>query len=343
MASESRTLDRVDRQILHALQLAPRAPFARLAIVLGVSEQTVARRFQRMRTTGVVRVLALPDPTGTPDTTYWTLRIGCRPGAAAALADALARRPDTGWVSIDAGGAEITCQATVSAGRAGLLHHLPRASSVLAFSAHQVLHRFTGRGEADWIATGAELGEDQRAALAPDGPAAGEARPGVRVEAADAPLLDALARDGRASWATLAAATGWTQRQAAQRVTALTAAGAVYFHLDVADEAVGVHAIANLWVTVAPADLATVGARLADHTEAAHVAAITGAANLMAAVRCPDAAALYRYLTTKVADIGAIRTVETVPQLTRVKQSHFLVENGLVRDPDIDRRRAVRR
>jgi DNA-binding Lrp family transcriptional regulator len=331
VATESRTLDRVDRQILHALQLAPRAPFARLATVLEVSEQTVARRYQRMRTTGVVRVLALPDPTGTPGTTYWTLRIGCRPGAAAALADALARRHDTGWVSIDAGGAEITCQATVGPDRAGLLHQLPRASTVLTFSAHQVLHRFTGRGEADWVAPGEQLDEHRRSLLTEDAPHGGGAR--VRVEAADAPLLDALARDGRASWATLAAATGSTQRQVAQRVTTLITGGALYFHLDVADAAVGVHALANLWITAAPADLAAVGARLADHTEVSHVAAMTGSANVMAAVRCRDAAELYRYLTTKMAAVDGIRTVETVPQLTRVKQAHFRIENGLVRDP----------
>ena len=50
MAPESHTLERTDRQILHALQIAPRAPFARIATVLGVSEQTVARRTNPERT-----------------------------------------------------------------------------------------------------------------------------------------------------------------------------------------------------------------------------------------------------------------------------------------------------
>ena len=86
MATDSLTLDRIDRQILHALQISPRAPFARIASVLDVSEQTVARRFQRMRTHGVVRITALPDPAHQPHTASWTLRIGCRPGSAAGLA-----------------------------------------------------------------------------------------------------------------------------------------------------------------------------------------------------------------------------------------------------------------
>ncbi|MFF5078822.1 Lrp/AsnC family transcriptional regulator [Actinoplanes sp. NPDC000266] len=336
MATESRVLDHIDRQILHALHLSPRAPFARVAAVIGVSEQTVARRYQRMRGAGIVRVLARPDPSKMPGTTYWTLRIGCRPGTAPGLADALARRGDTAWISIGAGGAEITCSAVVSAGQGGLLHHLPRASNVLTFSAHQILHRFAGRGEVDWVATGHELGPDQQAALIEGATVLGHAAPldsDARVEPADQPLLDALARDGRASWASLAAATGWTQRQVAQRVAVLTGNGAIFFDLDVADTAIGILASANLWFTIAPAHLAAVGARLADHHQLSFAAAVSGSANLMAAARCRDAAALYRYLTTEVAAIDGIHSVETVPQLTRVKQAHFLIENGMVRDP----------
>ncbi|WP_030440151.1 AsnC family transcriptional regulator [Actinoplanes subtropicus] len=329
MAPESRAIDRVDRQILHALQIAPRAPFARIATVLGVSEQTVARRYQRMRGAGIVRVLARQEPTHRPKASYWSLRIGCRPGTAEALADALARRGDTSWISIGAGGAEVTCQAEVE-GDSGLLHHLPRASTVLTFSAHQMLHHFPGRGEIDWILPDNDVTAEQRLFLA-EGPAprSGDAR----AEPTDRPLLDELSRDGRASWATLAAATGWSQRQVAHRVGELVGSRAIYFHLDVADELIGVHTAANLWFTVAPAHLASVGARLADHAELAFVAAVTGSANLMAAARTPDARALYTYITTKVAAIEGIHNVEIVPSLIRVKQSHSVMVGGLVREP----------
>ena len=341
MATDSLTLDRLDRQILHALQISPRAPFARIATVLAVSEQTVARRYQRMRTHGVVRVLVRPDPTHQPATTSWTLRIGCRPGTALAIADALARRPDTAWVSIGAGGAEVTCQADIDDERGvreGLLYQLPRASNVLTFSAHQLLHRFVGRGEVDWVARGHELDDEQRAALVEGALLVAHPEPeyaddGVHVEPADQPLLTVLERDGRASWATLAEAAGWTQRQAAHRVTELVTTGAIFFHLDVAHEAIGLRSVASLWFTVAPADLATVGARLADHGELAFAAAVTGQTNIMASALCPDPAALYRYITTKVAAIDGVRTVETVPQLARVKHARFLVDGGRLREP----------
>ena len=164
-------------------------------------------------------------------------------------------------------------------------------------------------------------------------PRLGEARGEARTVPADRPLIDELTRDGRASWAALAAATGWSQRQVAHRVGELVGSGAIFFHLDVADVLVGMHTAANLWFTVAPAHLASVGARLADHAELAFVAAVTGSANLMAAARTPDARELYRYLTTKVAAIEGIQNVEIVPTLTRVKQSHSLMVGGLVREP----------
>jgi len=334
VATDSLTLDRIDRQILHALQIAPRAPFARIATALEVSEQTVARRFQRMRTHGVVRVTALPEPTHQPSTASWTLRIGCRPGSAAGLADALARRSDTAWVSIGAGGAEVSCQANIDDTRGvtdGLLYHLPRASSVLTFSAHQMLHRFAGRGEIDWISRGTPLSDEQQRTLSEGTltPSGGNAT----ITPDDHRLIGALSRDGRAGWATLAEASGLTQRQAANRIAELIVSGAVFFHVDVAHEVIGLRSVAALWFTVAPADLASVGARLADHLEIAFAGAMTGQTNIMASALCASPAELYRYITTKVAAIDGVRTVETVPQLTRVKQAFFLLENGRLRDP----------
>jgi DNA-binding Lrp family transcriptional regulator len=328
---KSPTIDDTDRRILHALHVAPRAPFSRIGEVLDVSEQTVARRYQRMRTTRLIRVLGRIDPYRLPGTTAWTLRIGCRPGTAAAMADALARRPDTSWVGVGAGGAELTCQVTVTeaaAGQESLLHHLPRASNVLTFTAHQMLHRFSGRGEADWVTTGFRLTEEQRDRLRDPAPASD-----ATVTPADRPLLTALLQDGRASYAALAAATGWSQRQVATRVSALSASGALFFDVDSATTAIGYRAIATLWFTVAPAHLVAVGSQLADHQELAFAGAVTGLANLMASAVCRDAEALYQYLTTRVGAIEEVRAVETIPLMTRFKQAYFRVDNGLLRDP----------
>src|SRR5690348_14727934 len=138
---ESADLDALSHQIIHALQLDGRASFNRIATVLGVSEQTVARRYRRMRADGIIRVVGLLDPSRLGQTMS-TVRIQCRPGTATKLADALARRADVAWLSLTAGGTEIVCSVrSITAERRDelLLQRLPSTSAVLGVSAHSTL------------------------------------------------------------------------------------------------------------------------------------------------------------------------------------------------------------
>jgi DNA-binding Lrp family transcriptional regulator len=48
-------------------------------------------------------------------------------------------------------------------------------------------------------------------------------------------------------------------------------------------------------------------------------AAVAGRANIYASVACADAAGLYRYLTTRIATLPGVQTVETAPVLRTVK------------------------
>jgi hypothetical protein len=48
---ENTSWDDLDRQLVHALTVTPRAPFKQIADVLGVSDQTIARRFRKLTAT----------------------------------------------------------------------------------------------------------------------------------------------------------------------------------------------------------------------------------------------------------------------------------------------------
>ncbi len=61
MERESLTLDKLDLQLLSALEIDGRASFSRIAAVLDVSDQTVARRYRRLCAEGGLRVVALRD------------------------------------------------------------------------------------------------------------------------------------------------------------------------------------------------------------------------------------------------------------------------------------------
>src|SRR4051794_20900755 len=160
-------IDVIDRQIVHAMQVDGRAPFSRVATVLGVSEQTVARRWRRLRADGVVRVLGLTTPEATEPN--WFVPVRVQPAAAGGVAAALAGRPDVSWVSLTAGGAEITCSTRPRTPRqrdALLLDRLPRTVQVIDLTAFSVLHAFVG-GAYEWTGFEDPLTEEQIAELSP--------------------------------------------------------------------------------------------------------------------------------------------------------------------------------
>jgi DNA-binding Lrp family transcriptional regulator len=317
-------LDLLDRQIIHALIIDGRAPFSRIAMLLGVSEQTVARRYRRIRSAGIVRVVGLPDSRrlGQSD---WFVRLQCVPDAAAGVAEALARRSDTSWVSLTSGGTEITCVVRPTDGNNRqdlLLRQLPTSRRIVSISAQSLLHMFRG-GDAHWPGATQALTAEQAASMAAPLPAAGPAAKGLGPD--DRVLLAELARDGRLSYADLAQATHWHESTVRRRVEELRAAGLLYLDVDVDEAAYGIATHANLYLSVAPARLEAVGSALAEHPEVPYVAATTGRSNLGATVLCRDDHALYRYLTERIASIDGVTGLEVVPVIRVVKRAATVV------------------
>ncbi|WP_327067841.1 Lrp/AsnC family transcriptional regulator [Kitasatospora sp. NBC_01250] len=322
---DSDTFDRIDRELVHALQLNARAPFSRIAAVLGVSDQTVARRYTRLRGSGRIRVLGLTHPEALGEV-RWHVRVQCTPDAASSVAEALARRNDTSWVTLSSGGTEINCSTRAHPDQADhslLLQRLPRTPSVVGVTAHCVLHTFFGGAMSMVMKTDtlsaeqvAALGPLPAAATVPTGPPSG---PPPVLDAADRRLLDALAVDGRTPPAELAAATGWSLSTVRRRLEELEACGVLYYDLEVHWRLFGVRAQTMLWLSVAPAELAATGTALAEHPEVAYACATTGATNLHAVVLTRDAQALYTYLTTRIASLPAVRQLETAPTMRLVK------------------------
>jgi DNA-binding Lrp family transcriptional regulator len=339
---ESAAVDGVDRQILHVLQLQPRASFTRVSGTIGVSEQTVARRYRRLRGDGVVRVVGLVDSSrlGQND---WVVRVTCRPDSSLKLGQALARRDDVSWVTLGAAGSELMCSVRSRSQEQRdelLLQRLPSTAPVLGISAHAVMHRFAGSGP-DWQGFGDQLTAAQLSSLQDGlpGRSAGSDQP-VTLEAEDQPMLDLLASDGRAGYAALATATGWSEGRVARRLEALHQHGTLYFDVDIATRMLGFTVTSYLWLTVEPALLGELGQQLAEHPEVPFCAAVTGTSNLLASVVCRDIEALYQYVSTRVGALRGVRQIEVSPELRRLKQAGSLLEGPRLADPPpIPRRR----
>ncbi|MCX4781144.1 Lrp/AsnC family transcriptional regulator [Streptomyces sp. NBC_01264] len=324
-------LDLLDRSLVQALTIDGRAPFSRLAEVLGVSDQTVVRRYRRLRTTGLIRVVGLPLGSRVGLFESW-LRVQCAPDAALPVAEALARRPDIAWVTLGSGGTEIHCMTRARTRQdrdALLLEKLPRTRRVTGVSAHTILRKFFGGPDA-WVGLDV-LGPDQAAAL--ERPAADPGPQRCVLDEAELALLSVLGRDGRAGYPELARSSGLSESTARRRLERLREVGAVFFDVEFVPALFGYEAEATIVLTVPPARLAQVGAALAGHREVAFAAAVTGAASLMAVVVCRDTDALYTYLTERIGAVDGVGQVEVIPALRSVKRAGMLVEDGRLVDP----------
>ncbi|EPD90929.1 hypothetical protein HMPREF1486_05309 [Streptomyces sp. HPH0547] len=314
-------LDDLDRRLGHALQLDGRAAFSRIAEVLGVSDQTVARRWAKLRATGSMRVLGLTEPDVLGET-VWLVRVSTTPDAAVPLAEALARRADTSWVGLMAGGTEVSVVARSGSGRsrdggeALLLRELPRTPRVLAVTAYCRLHQFFGGAEGLILKSGM-LSPEQVAALSPPAPRP-PAEP-VRLTAEDERLLAVLAQDGRTPVPELVAATGWSASTVRRRMAELRASGVLYFDVEYATHVFDNGLRAAVLLSVPPAKLHATGQALAAHPQVAFACATTGPANLFLTVVVKDSEALYAYLTGPVAELPDVQHVESYPLVRTLK------------------------
>ncbi|WP_432840651.1 Lrp/AsnC family transcriptional regulator [Dactylosporangium sp. CA-092794] len=311
-------IDALDHAIVDALRLDGRVPFSTLAEVLGVSDQTVARRYRRLRTEGGVRVAGLPDGVRL-GYDMWLIRLQTTPESASAVAEALARRPDTTWVTLASGGTEVICvvQSPDTADReALLLQKLPRTPRLVSVRAYCLVHQFAG-GAVGGEARDSALTPEQIARLRPAPPPPDTV---PVLSDADRPLLAALNRDGRLGYPQLAAATGWSESTVRRRLEHLRAIGAIFFDVELHPDLFGHRARFLLWLNVVPAHLETVGAALAGHPEVVFAAATTGETNVVITMICRDMAALYDYMTSRIGPLPGVARLESTPSLRQVKQ-----------------------
>jgi DNA-binding Lrp family transcriptional regulator len=319
---ETITVDDLDRQLTQCLGVDGRASFAAIAEVLGVSDQTVARRYRRLRSAGALRVVGLKYPKSA-GYANWFLRLRCVPGSGEAIAAALAQRSDTAWVQLLSGDTEVLCslRGDGSDGTESLLTRLPRSGRIVAVTAYSRLHMFTGGPDAlDFMDV---MPADRVAPLR----VAARARPGPgdAEEAAsgglDAALFSALALDGRTPYADIAAASAYSETTVRRRIEQLRETGVLYFDLELDMPAFGFRSSAWLFMSVPPSHLADVGSALAKFPEVAYVTATTGPANLAACAVCRDEESLYEFLTAKVGALPGVERVETAPIIRTVKQA----------------------
>jgi len=337
--TDSVNLEADDARILRTLQIDPRIGFAAMALVLGLSEPTVARRYRRMVRQGVVRVIGVVDP-GALGQSQWMVRLRCRPGSGAAVAEALAQRDDVSWVVLSGAGSEVTCavRSRSSEQRDDLLgQKIPRAASVIDLEASVVLRKFLGGRGSYWAALSRFLTPEEELAIGSrDGPlidAPIVSHEPMQLSVHDEQLLTALAADGRASLVDLASAADLTPGRASRRLQALLASQVTYIHVEIAPAAFGYQARSNLWLRVHPSEVKAVGWALAQMPEVGFAAALSGRHNLHATVHCRNLNELFDFASDRAGTLPGVESMEVSPIFRQIKQAGTLVTGDHMIDP----------
>ncbi|MFF4863909.1 Lrp/AsnC family transcriptional regulator [Streptomyces sp. NPDC001231] len=312
------TPDTLDLKLLQALELDGRAPFSRIAQVLGVSDQTIARRFRRLRTTVNLRVTGMVDDSRL-GRAGWIVRLGCAPNTAARPAAVIAGRPDTHYVDLAAGGTEVVCAIRPRSSRERdelLLERLQGTPHVTAVDAHCVLHAYYGNSLRRLRKISA-LEPAEEAALRAPAPA--PAATPFALDATDQAMLEVLRRQGRSPLTDLQAAAGLSETAVKKRLERLRSTGVLYFAVEYGSEPLGQGVGALVWLITAPRALAETGRFFAAQPEVRFAAAVTGRTNLVLSVLCRTVGDLYTFLSEKVGGQRDVDAAETVITLRRVK------------------------
>ena len=96
-------LDTLDYQLINLLQENGRATNTEIANEIGVSEGTVRRRYRNLIEEGVIKVVAIPDPSKLGRGTTAVVGLQVDPAEVEPAANSMAKFPEVQYVSITTG------------------------------------------------------------------------------------------------------------------------------------------------------------------------------------------------------------------------------------------------
>jgi DNA-binding Lrp family transcriptional regulator len=273
-------LDEVDAAVIGALHADGRASMASMAKSLDLSVATVRQRYERLRSRGLVRAIALVDPVAVGRHVGAHVEVSVRTdvfGVAARLAAA----PEVAWLAVGADLRTIYLQVSTrtNAGLATLVGERFRAADGVAGVRTAILLR-------NWSPVFRFGGISSPALAAPETDALwrrGE-EPARAVDEVDLALLGCLEQDARMTITAMSERTGLSVPATRQRLVKLLGEGVARLRTRPSPLAEGV-TVARLMVEVA-SDSAAVADAVVALPNISYVSESTGATTLTAELVC---------------------------------------------------------
>ena len=270
-------LDERDLRLLHGLQIAPRVSWTDAARILGANRAALAARWDRLRSAGLAWVSAQPGG-GYQDVTLALVEVDCLPGARSDVVRAVCRDPRVATVEESTRGRDLLLTV--------ITHDLPALTEFLLDDLELIpgverqrshvatrVHRHGSHWRLDALEPAQEA-EFERIARNAATPVTGAPPPDSR------PLIEVLARDGRATAADLARVTGRNPATVRRQLGRLLRSGLLSFRCELAAEVSG-WSVSSTWTArVEAADHDRAVAALATLPELRMCISTTGETNL---------------------------------------------------------------
>ncbi len=312
--------DELDLQVANLLQIDPRIPWAHAERILGVSATSLARRWSRLVDDGLAWIATYPNAAGERATAF--VNVDCRSGHVPQVIDRLCEERMV--ISLDECTGEHDILLTVIAPDLQTLtpfvfDEIGGLDGVLGVHSSVMLQMHSD-GSA-WRLDALDRHQIRAASanvIPPERPR--------RIDEADIALLEALARDGRASVASLATALDAPASTVHRRLHRLRAGRQLSMRCDVAPELSGWRLEWSWLVNVPPGDRQRIVESLRHRPELRMCASTTGQNNLVFTVRAHTLAGLADFEAWVAASMPALAPSETMIHLRARKRVGWLLD-----------------
>lgn len=327
--AESAGLSLERLQLLDALQVAPRAPWTAVGAALGITPVTAAKRWERLRDSGIAWVTGAPAMAVRHAQCLAYVEITCRPEHRLAVAQAIARHSKAVTVELTTGSADIL--ATVAAADLTtmshyLLEHLDLVEHVSGTRA-RFATRLYGEGSR-W-----RIGELPATTVASLQQVAVEqvgGGPAVRVEMSDSikAMMIQLSQDGRISIAELAERSGLSQSGARRKLAQLLRSRMVVLRADVSRRAVGWPVQVYLWAHTPVESLNDTATALSRLRESRLTATVTAGPNLALCAWLRTVEEVHRLEVSIAARLPHVEIIDRLIVLRTIKRMGRLIDES---------------
>jgi len=275
------SFDGLERLIISALHINPRASWGQVARAFGISEATVARRAQRLFTLGKVAVVGVIDHSAGEETLAVLARVACRPGFAERVSQALAREASVRFAAIVTGSAACLVEivgANHDALLAALESRIGGIDGIVGVDTQIIMQTLLGTYK--WAP--ATIPEEITAELRAGQHAGTIKRPSeaIVLSEQEQAVVERLRIDGRTSLVDLAEASGTSQSTVRRRIESLIERGILHFRLLVEPSLLGYGAEVMFWIQASPNSLTEVAESLMAHPDLRYLIATAGSTNL---------------------------------------------------------------